>query len=553
MKYPVSVLFVVSLASCVGGTESSSSNDSIGVDIDTIGVDGSAFTDIRASLDAGPPALGDAATGDMDTISGVDVVLPFDVLRTDIFPVDVGSNDSVEPTDTGGVIGDTFEDTQAISDTADIGTALTDVISDDVVVSDIDGSVDVELGDSDSEDGGVVPDTQEVADGSTDVVELPGPCCESHDGKGCELTSCSIAVCSVDPFCCETKWDTYCAACASGGATYDGQPCPLFFTMCGCEPIQEPEPSPFQIAEHWAPVWYHDTDDTNYPADYITAFDFDGNTVSADNWENLDDPTADLSAVIYWAFIETSTHWFISYLDFHPRDWANNCNPIIGEPCHENDMEGAMVVVRRDGTAFGKFEALYTEAHNTLHIHVNNPLITKASGHLEDEPVTFEDGSHPELYVEAKGHGVCALYYKGTSHCNHPTSGSPPPFPGGDGIVYRYKGQAEVPSGGNDSDVGYALVPLETTLWPLRFNTCGTGCTFDGTFEYAGVELAKAFDGDDYGDDKANPVWAWDDPSDGPVYRGDHFFRPAETLVTHLNIPGSVAQTYTVNPYLESF
>ena len=180
-------------------------------------------------------------------------------------------------------------------------------------------------------------------------------------------------------------------------------------------------------------------------------------------------------------------------------------------------------------------------------------MITKGTGHLEDELVTFEGGSHPELYVEAKGHGVCALYYKGNSHCNHPTTGSPPPFPGGDGIVYRYKGVAEVPSGGNDNDVGYALVPLETTLWPLRFNTCGTGCTFDGTFEYAGVPIAKAFDGDDYGDDKANPVWAWDDPSDGPVYRGDHFFNPAKTLVTHLNIPGPVAQTYTINPYLESF
>jgi hypothetical protein len=69
---------------------------------------------------------------------------------------------------------------------------------------------------------------------------------------------------------------------------------------------------------------------------------------------------------------------------------------------------------------------------------------------------------------------------------------------------------------------------------------------------YDGVELASAFDGDTYGDDKARPPWSWDDPDDGGVYQGDHFFRPAKALATHLSIPDPVSQQYLVNPYLFS-
>ncbi len=307
------------------------------------------------------------------------------------------------------------------------------------------------------------------------------------------------------------------------------------------------------LAEHWAPVFYQDTDERDALADYIVGFDFDGDTRSDNNWENLTKAGVDLSAKIYYSVVETTTHWFILYADFHPRDWAKDCSPLIplSEPCHENDLEGAMVVVRKDGSSFGSFLLLYTEAHNILHAFSNDGAVAgAASPRLEPTKVTFEGGSHPELYVESKGHGVCALHFSGKDHCEHPTDGSPPPFPGGDGIVYRYKdGKAETPSSLKDGSVGYALVPLET-LWSRRKDICDGGCTFDTTMTYAGETLGKAFDGDTHGSDKANPPWAWDDPDDGPVYRGDFFFRPAETVLTHFKVPLPFSKQYLFHPFL---
>jgi hypothetical protein len=52
------------------------------------------------------------------------------------------------------------------------------------------------------------------------------------------------------------------------------------------------------LAEHWAQLWYHDTDDSNYPADYIARYDFDGDAVSNNNWENIEAPGVDLKASI---------------------------------------------------------------------------------------------------------------------------------------------------------------------------------------------------------------------------------------------------------------
>ena len=271
--------------------------------------------------------------------------------------------------------------------------------------------------------------------------------------------------------------------------------------------------------------------------------------------ENLDEPFVDLSAVIYYAIIETASHWFIYYLDFHPRDWTEDCDPLLWfvEPCHENDLEGAMVVIRKNGTNFGVFEVLYTEAHNTLHVATNDPNITAASTpNLEDVPVTFEGGSHVELYVESKGHGVCPLYYDGDSHCEHPTEGNPPAFPGGDGIVYRYDdGVAEQPSSGSDPNVSYKLVSFYDTMWKRRYDVCDGDCTYDQLMTYGGAQLGETFDGDTWGADKARPPWSWDDPDDGPVYSGDWFFDPAKTLVTHLSVPGEVSFDYVHNPYLD--
>jgi hypothetical protein len=400
--------------------------------------------------------------------------------------------------------------------------------------------------------------------GNTETVS----CCEEHETPSCASSPCSDAVCAIDPYCCTGEWDNYCVACAASGSSFDGTPCTGVSDICACEAFV---PTHEQLAAHWSPIWYHDVNTSNLEGDYFTAIDADGDLVSSNNWESLDDDNTDLKGAIYWSVVETETHWFILYTNFHPQDWNEICSvgPFL-KYCHENDMEGAMVVVRKK-ESYGEFEVLYTEAHNHLFMYRNNPAITKKSGELEEAPVVFENDSHPLLYVEAGGHGVCALYHSeavsfssdycshdiakgmtnclegGNDNCDHADY-----FPGGDGIVYRQKAYGEVPSGANDHDVGYRLLSFKDHVWPHRFHICNESCVFDQSFEYEGVTLAKAFDGDTWEDDKANPPWAWDSSDDGPVFQGDFFFRPAESLLIHVNLPEATSLNYLSNPYLDS-
>jgi hypothetical protein len=38
-----------------------------------------------------------------------------------------------------------------------------------------------------------------------------GPCCVAHGGPGCNDGACCLAVCAIDPFCCDIAWDSICA------------------------------------------------------------------------------------------------------------------------------------------------------------------------------------------------------------------------------------------------------------------------------------------------------------------------------------------------------
>ncbi len=46
-------------------------------------------------------------------------------------------------------------------------------------------------------------------------VGATGDCCVPHGGLGCINPDCCDAVCSDDPFCCETKWDKFCVSAAA--------------------------------------------------------------------------------------------------------------------------------------------------------------------------------------------------------------------------------------------------------------------------------------------------------------------------------------------------
>src|SRR5262245_7443102 len=127
--------------------------------------------------------------------------------------------------------------------------------------------------------------------------------------------------------------------------------------------------SDFDLALRWAPVHYQDSDSSDYDADYLSTVDFDADWNARNNWESQDDSVARLTGAVYYSVVETDTHWFLIYAFYHARDWSDVPDP-FGLWTHENDMEGALLTVRRDGSTFGVLEAVVTVAHGNFYSYV---------------------------------------------------------------------------------------------------------------------------------------------------------------------------------------
>jgi len=160
-----------------------------------------------------------------------------------------------------------------------------------------------------------------------------------------------------------------------------------------------------QLAEYWAPIWWQDTDEDDFRADYITNFDFDGDWNPLNNWNNL--PQFKLEAYIYYWVTETTTHWFIGYADFHPRDWSDDITAPLDQ--HENDMEGCLLVIQKGEGYYGQFVLMITRAHEDFYSYKDydsSPSNMVREGHEDiDGDVEFE-ANHPHIYVKAEGHAV---------------------------------------------------------------------------------------------------------------------------------------------------
>lgn len=288
-----------------------------------------------------------------------------------------------------------------------------------------------------------------------------------------------------------------------------------------------PQPaSDAELAQRWAPVHYQDTDSSDYDADYLSAVDFDGDWNAKNNWEHQDDDASRLSGAAYYSVVETRTHWFVTYSYFHPRDWVDHPDP-GGWFHHENDMEGALLVVRRSG-GFGALEAMVTVAHTNFYSYTppGSPFTDGAENVDGTIRMREVDGVwRPTTRQEAKGHGLYA--WNGAD------------FPGGDGVVYHPRDIGEVPSGGDDADVSYRLIDgfAAGGLWERR----------DEPETYAGF---GTFAGDNGKDDAANTAWGWDDGDDGGALpRGLAATDPAKLVDAYFDGTGDFSLTYTRNGY----
>ncbi|MEU8007248.1 hypothetical protein AB0B66_39315 [Catellatospora sp. NPDC049111] len=294
-----------------------------------------------------------------------------------------------------------------------------------------------------------------------------------------------------------------------------------------------------QLALRWAPIHYQDVDATGSHAlsgrsDYITKVDFDGDLNGRNNWDRTGQAGVSLAAHAYYSVVETSTHWYLTYLFFHPRDWTDH--PFF-ETEHENDGEGVLLVVERDGSDYGVLRAAVTVAHTDFFSYTPSGSTWSSGresvdGTLQLQSSPHDGFAHPVTAQEAKGHGLKAYPQYNIN---------------GDGIVYYPSTVAETPSSGDDRDVRYQLIDIFAAggLWAQRANA--------GLFASAGT-----FAGDDSGDcgagtydcttNSANAPWGWDDGNDLPG-RGQLATDPAKLAVEYFTIPGALSRTYTSNPY----
>lgn len=291
------------------------------------------------------------------------------------------------------------------------------------------------------------------------------------------------------------------------------------------------------LALRWAPVHYQDVDQTGSHAlgggaDYITRYDFDGDLDGRNNWDRAGQAAYPLSAHGYYSVVETSTHWFITYLFFHPRDWTDS----FFDTEHENDAEGVLFAIARDGSTYGTLKAAVTVAHTDFFSFLPAGTNWTAGAESVDGSLsflTYQGAPHPVTAQEAKGHGLKAW---------------PAYNINGDGVIYYPSlTDAEVPSNADDRDVKYKLVDIFEPggMWAQRDN----GVLFAGFGSFAGDTSGGCGSGAiGCNTNSANAPWGWDDSNDGPG-RGQLATDPAALVTNYFKIPEGVSTSYTYNPY----
>lgn len=285
---------------------------------------------------------------------------------------------------------------------------------------------------------------------------------------------------------------------------------------------------PDDVARRFAPVVLQRS---HGRADYITRFDYDGNWNGADNWDNLG--RFPLKAFVYSSAIETRSHWYLTYSFFHPRDWWPVSLPHVN---HENDLEGALVVVEKgapgaDGQPALRAILMETIAHRKMLKWTTDAELSQED---VDGPLRVE-GERPVVDIKPWKHPATA--YTG-SQVNTEK-----------GVIYRYKGVAEEPRGNDQRDVGYDLLAVESTLWAHRFEV-GPKQAFGEARLFPQGRFGASFNGDNYIDDGADAPWSWGHDPDHGLARGEWFMDPAKAMRTHFpRQKDRFSTVYLSNPF----
>jgi len=291
----------------------------------------------------------------------------------------------------------------------------------------------------------------------------------------------------------------------------------------------------FPVALSYAPVFVQSVS-SSY--DIPTNFDFDGDFIGNNNWENAE--KFEKKPYVYWDIKEGRRFFFIHYALFYPRDYLEDCkNPPPPENCHENDWEALLVVVDKEKRKVVFFETL---PHIASMVYALPEINVNPQGlAMKGKNAQFFDG-RPVIFVEWGGHGQYGSYddiFEKEFFSFDLT------------VVFFPKGFS--PENFPFKVSSYELISIYDTFWK-RKDDVGTGKTFDNYFEFSVRDkffrLPKNFDGDISGEgvfkeDAASAPWY---AHSVPGEQGIWFIDPAEILRRRTGIDDP---QYLFNLYLD--
>lgn len=295
------------------------------------------------------------------------------------------------------------------------------------------------------------------------------------------------------------------------------------------------------IAAMYAPVIYSAVEGGTAPyAQVPTKLDSDGDWNLANNKDWLTQTASSIIPSVYYNVAETRTHYFIHYMLYFP--WVNDS---VASYAHGNGAVGYMVTVEKARGEQGERPIAVHGYYREQQLEENPGFVTTESGLVGDGGVSdwwadaefaqadlFPEGRF-HAYITARSHRACLWAWdEGGSFakCEWPTE-----VENGNKLVFAYKGGSPTPYQKQDSawpkdmseisgtpeSLGYALIPMLSSLWPRRFEAAAdqlfpVGSTFTyqpdtGHTVGAGMKLTSKFidpvaaDPSSYG----RPLWAW--------------------------------------------
>ncbi|MBI1747691.1 MAG: hypothetical protein HYR55_14055 [Acidobacteria bacterium] len=331
-------------------------------------------------------------------------------------------------------------------------------------------------------------------------------------------------------------------------------------------------------AAHFSPVFYQGVGRTPR-GDYMLKFNYDGDWSGINNWHNLDSSNADYHGYVYFSTAETLTHFFIFYVVFHARDYKRIAEQVylFGGTAgwllekhlwHENDLEGSVVVIKKNGDdpKAGEVVLVETMAHFRFFLFPTDTFLKYFTEKLlktrkmNKAHQVAMDESHPRLFIEPEGHGI--MRYEGKLEKNM--------------MVYRYKAQTENPERADHSNIGYNLIPIYNTFWEracadIDAENVTFGSVLEFTFEPPEraptffhhkiqpgkkdltVNIGVALKGRVHGANKARLPWGWWDRFDRPTWNGSWYFDPAQVVKQQFNLGDDFSTDYIHNPSINIF